>query len=150
MKSFSNRVLSRMRRARRTAERGAATAFVVGMAIVLLACAGLVVDGGGALNARMKLADDVEQAARAGAQQLNQEALYGDPGSVVIEQDAASARIQSYLAARGHRVTAIDFAPGGDSVTVTAADTVDTRLLNLVGINKYDIEATATAETITQ
>lgn len=150
MKSFANRVLSRMWRARRAAERGAATAFVVGMAIVLLACAGLVVDGGGALNARMKLADDVEQAARAGAQQLNPDDLYGNPGTVVIDQDAARARIQSYLAARGYEVTGIAFGGDNDSVTVTAVDTVDTRLLNLVGVNQFDIRATATAETITQ
>ena len=50
-----------MRRAavRRGDESGTATAFVVGFAIVLLACAGLVIDGGTALNARMTLADDV-------------------------------------------------------------------------------------------
>ena len=34
----------------------------------MVVVAGLVVDGGGALNARMTLADDVEAAAVAGAQ----------------------------------------------------------------------------------
>ena len=45
------------RPAARRGESGTATAFVVGFAVVLLACAGLVIDGGSALNARMTLAD---------------------------------------------------------------------------------------------
>ena len=44
-------------------EGGTATVFVVGFAVVLLACAGLVIDGGSAINARMKLADAEGRAA---------------------------------------------------------------------------------------
>ena len=61
-----------MRRLRRTrSERGAASVFVVGMSVMLFVCAGLVVDGGLAINARMKVADDAEQASRIGADTLD-------------------------------------------------------------------------------
>lgn len=134
---------------RRRGERGAVSVFVVGMAVVLLACAGLVVDGGGALNARMKLADDVEQAARAGAQELSLEALRNPDGGVVaVDSSAARARASQFISSRGYTVGAI--AVQGDTVTVSASDTVDTVLLNLIGINDFDISATATSVAVTQ
>ncbi|MDO9454770.1 TadE/TadG family type IV pilus assembly protein [Nocardioides sp.] len=132
---------------RRRAERGAATAFVVGMAVTLLSCAGLVVDGGTALNAKMKLADDVEQAARAGAQEIDQIALRQD-GEVVVDEAAARSRATSYLTALGYTVTAFD--ADGATVSITATDVVDARVLTLIGVNDFDIEASATADAVTQ
>lgn len=132
---------------RRRDERGAATAFVVGMAITLLACAGLVVDGGTALNARMKLADDAEQAARAGAQELDQGALR-DSGVVQVDDAAARQRAGAFMTARGYDVVSIEVV--GDSVTVTASDVVQAQLLTIIGFNSFDIEATATADAVTQ
>ena len=86
-------------------EGGTATVFVVGFAVVLLACAGLVIDGGSAINARMKLADDVEQAARAGAQQIDIDTLRGS-NVVTLDGLAAEARARQYLNALGYtRVT---------------------------------------------
>jgi Flp pilus assembly protein TadG len=125
----------------------AATSFVVGMAVVLLACAGLVVDGGTALNARMKLADEVEQAARAGAQEIDEVTLRQN-GQVRLDVPAAGQRARTYLASLGHPVPAVDAQP--TYVTVTADDVVRTRLLGLIGIDSFDIHATATAEAETQ
>lgn len=133
-------------RARRD-ERGAASAFVVGMAVTLLACAGLVVDGGTALNARMKLADDVEQAARAGAQEIDLVTLRSS-GVVQLDQGAAQARAQTYLGGLGYDSGSV--AVTGDAVTVSADDVVRTRLLTLIGIGTFDVSATATAEAATQ
>ena len=123
------------------------SAFVVGMAVVLLAAAGLVVDGGTALNARMRLADDVEQAARAGAQELSVSALRDD-NLIAVDSAAASARARQYIAARGYTTAGVQVE--GDTVTVTAVDTVDTVLLNLIGIDDFDIRATATSVAVTQ
>ncbi len=124
-------------------ERGSATAFVVGITVTMVVVAGLVVDGGGALNARMTLADDVEAAAVAGAQATDELRLRRDH-VLVIDRSAAEQRAREVLAGRGYRgivVTATD-----DSVTVTAHDTVATKMLNLIGINQFDIDATATSE----
>ncbi|WP_183101420.1 pilus assembly protein [Nocardioides pelophilus] len=133
-----------MTRAKRRDERGSASAFVVGLAISLVVVAGLVVDGGGALNARMTLADDVEAAAVAGAQATDVVRLREDSTDLVIDPVAAEQRAREVLAGRGYegiRVVATD-----DSVTVTARDSVPTKMLLLIGIGQFDIEATATSE----
>lgn len=125
-------------------ERGSATAFVVGITITMIVVAGLVVDGGGALNARMTLADDVEAAAVAGAQATDVVRLREDATVLVIDPVVAEQRAREVLADRGYQgitVTATD-----ESVTVTAHDTVATKMLSLIGINQFDIDATATAE----
>ena len=60
-----------------------------------------MIDGGNALNARMKLADDVEQAAQVGANQIDLDALRaGD--AVSIDPAAADAEARGYLAALGY------------------------------------------------
>jgi Flp pilus assembly protein TadG len=135
-------------------ERGTATAFVVGFAVVLLACAGLVIDGGTALNERMRLADDVEQAARAGAQQIDEVALRQGNG-IVLDPAAAETRARSYLAQIGyttydaHVVTCADGTPAA-CVQVSAQDTVPTTLLRLAGVPPFTIHASAVAEAVTQ
>ena len=48
-------------------EDGAASVFVLGLVVVLMIVAGLVVDGGRAVNGRAAAMDAAEQAARAGA-----------------------------------------------------------------------------------
>ena len=129
-------------------EDGTATVFVVGFAVVLLACAGLVIDGGSAINARMKLADDVEQAARAGAQQIDIDTLRGS-NVVTLDGLAAEARARQYLNALGYtRVTVPPVT--GDTITVHAEDTTTTKLLSLIGVHDFDIAATATAQAVTQ
>ena len=113
------------------------------MTITLVVVAGLVVDGGGALNARMTLADDVEAAAVAGAQATDELRLRADD-VLVIDPVEAKQRALEVLQGRGYEgivVVATD-----ESVTVTAHDKVPTLMLNLIGINDFDIEATATSE----
>lgn len=132
---------------RRRDERGTATAFVVGMAITLLACAGLVVDGGTALNARMKLADEVEQAARAGAQQIDVDTLRAS-GVLQLDRGQAEQAARSFLVPRGYAGGSV--AVDADTVTVTADDVVETKLLTLIGIRTFEVSATATAEAATQ
>ena len=51
-------------------ELGSITAFVAVLAITFIACAGLAVDGGRLVAARVQLADHAENAARAGVQEV--------------------------------------------------------------------------------
>ena len=132
-----------MRSHRRRDERGSATAFVVGVAATLVVVAGLVVDGGGALNARTTLADDVEAAAVAGAQATDVLRLRRD-SVLVIDPDLARQRALAVLDGLGYE--GIDIDVTDETVTVTAHDTVPTVMLSLIGINQFDIEATATSE----
>jgi Flp pilus assembly protein TadG len=132
------------RRVRAAHDDGTATAFVVLLAAILLAMAGLVVDGGLAINARQQVADDAEQAARAGAQRVDLLTLR-QSGAVRIESGAARQAAVAFLATRGY--------PGGD-VSVSATDTevtvrarreVPTALLSLVLIDSFTVEASARA-----
>lgn len=125
-------------------DRGSASIFVLGMAGVLLVCAGLVVDGGLAINARMRIADDAEQAARVGADSINVDALRNG-GDLVINEGEAQSRAASYLQARGYAPGQYRVLPEGNRVVVTINDTSDTALLKLVGISKFDINSRATS-----
>jgi Flp pilus assembly protein TadG len=136
----------RVASAHREMERGSATIFVVGFAIVLFAGAGLAIDGGRAINARDKATDVAEQAARAGAGQLDLDLLRKVDGTVVLDQGAARARADSFVTAAGlvPATTTTD-----SSVTVHASATYRTALLGIIGINSIDVSGIATASPAT-
>lgn len=147
LKSALHVVRTRLRARGSRNERGSAAVFVVGMAVTLFACAGLVLDAGTALNARMRLADQVEQAARAGAQQIDVLALRQDQ-VVVLDQQAAESAARSYMANVSPENALVEVA--GDQVTVTAKGEVKTVLLSIIGIDKFSIRARATSEAVTR
>lgn len=131
-------------------ERGAATIFVIGMSVVLLVCGGLVIDGGLAINARMRAADDAEQAARVAADSID-EGLLRTEGTIVINQDLANQRAADYLVARGYTPGRYQVTfPVGGGVRVAVQDTTKTTLLQLVQITTFEIDAAATAEPETE
>jgi hypothetical protein len=131
--------------AARQDERGMAALFVIGMSVMLLVCAGLVVDGGLAINARMRTADDAEQAARVGADSVDLDVLRST-GAISIDVGLARQRAAGYLATRGYGVGqyAVDVQPDG-SVEVEVEDTTSTLLLGIVGIGTFTVGAGATA-----
>lgn len=138
-------VLARFARPRD--ESGAAAVFVIGVTLVMLACAGLVLDGGQALNARMRLADDLEQAARAGAQQIDVIHLR-EHGVVRLDSGAAEARAAGFIGSSGY--TDVRVRVDREEITVSAKDSVDTDLLSLIGIQRFDVKASATSQAVTQ
>jgi len=129
-------------------ERGGATIFVLAMSLVLMLCAGLVIDGGMGINARMRVADDAEQAARAGANAVDVDVLRGG-GDLVIDPGLAQTFARDFLAARGYSAGQYDVEVDGNSVGVRVRDTSETTMLKLVGINQYPVQARATATAAT-
>ena len=124
-------------------ERGAATIFVILFTVALLAVAGLVIDGGYALGAKREAMNNAEQAARAGADALNQGALRD--GQTVVDPGRAVGAAQAYLNLVGAQGTVgID----GGEVTVTVTGRQDTKLLSAVGVSSIPVRATATALSI--
>jgi Flp pilus assembly protein TadG len=142
-------VIARIRAARAGGDdrdRGAATIFVIGFSVMLLVVAGLVVDGGLAINARANASDIAEQAARAGARQIDEGRLR-ESGEVTIDQAAAREQAGTFLnqALKGNGSTSISF-PSGDEVQVTIQNRrVETALLGLIGIDQFTINTNATA-----
>lgn len=91
-------------------ERGSFTFAVIFWALMAMMLAGLVVDGGLALTERQRAGDIAEQAARAGADDLNQDALRD--GRYQLAGDACQ-RAQKVAAASGITGTAVTCGPVG-------------------------------------
>lgn len=121
-------------------ESGAATVFVVTFAVVLLVMAGLVVDGGLAINARQRVADDVEQAARAGSQNLDLASLRNG-GLVRINRDRAREAASDFLAKRNYPASGVSVTADDLQVTVTAEIEQPTALLSLIFIDHFTVRA---------
>src|SRR5487761_1392567 len=129
---------------RRVGERGQVTAFVVCFAVALLLLAGLTIDGGRAISARLRALDEAQQAARSGAEMLDVQALRSS-GTTTLDPSAAQQAAQSYLAATGDsgQVTV-----AGGTVDVTVTVSVPTQILGLVGVHDLTVteSGSATAE----
>jgi Flp pilus assembly protein TadG len=125
-------------------DRGAATIFVIGLSIMLLVMAGLVVDGGLAINARATAADIAEQGARAGAKEVDVGVLRRD-NVVKIDPVRATQQADAFLADAldGNGVPVVNATP--DQVEVIVTRQVDTALLGLVGFQSFTVRARATA-----
>jgi hypothetical protein len=122
-------------------ETGMVTAFVVIFTVALLVMAGLVLDGGLALSAKVRAIDDAQAAARAGAQAINIP-LYRSTGQITLDPAEASADAEQYLAQAGQSGTVT---VNGDQVTVTITVTQPTQLLSLAGIHDLTVSGSGTA-----
>ena len=134
-------------RIRNRDERGAATIFVLLVSVALLVGAGLVIDGGYALAERRKLATQAEQAARVGADSL-QEASLRDGGEPEVDPARARAAASAYLEQVGapNPTVTID----GQIVTVRLAGESKTATLSITGITSITVTGTGSAESIDQ
>ena len=126
-------------------EEGSATVFVIGFAIVLFLCAGLVIDGGLAINKRMRIADDAEQAARIGADSIDAEALrHTNSATPTIDKALARQRISGYLSDLGYGAGKWSADIQADRVSVSLNDTSKTYILNLFNV-EFPVRASADA-----
>lgn len=118
-------------------ERGRVTAFVVVITTACLLFAGLVLDGGLALAAKTKAIGHAQEAARAGAQELDL-ASYRAGGDARLDPSAAQAAAQRYLGAVGATGTVT-----ADATTVRVH--VDarqrTQILGLIGLGEIAVSA---------
>ena len=135
---MTSRLLLGLRRGLR-GDRGSAVGF--GLLAVFLAVlfAGVVLDGGTAMATRVQALDIAQQAARAGANQLDLAALRAR-GQTVLDPAAAQAAATAFLAQAGISGTATATLT---EVTVTVTRSQPTTLLQLIG--KTSIAMTATA-----
>lgn len=121
---------------------GRVTAFVVIIVTAVLLFAGLVLDGGLALAAKVRALGEAQEAARAGAQEIDLTA-YRANGALRLEPQQASAAARNYLAAAGHTGTV---SVAGNTVNVTVTVSQSTQLLPLIGIGSITVTATGQAQ----
>ena len=125
----------------RRADDGRVTAFVVVLTTGILALAGLTLDGGLALAAKVKANGQAEAAARAGAQAIDLTA-YRTNGTLRLMPAQAVVDAQSYLATVGASGTVTI---AGDTVTVTVTASQHTQLLGMVGIAALPVHGRGSA-----
>jgi hypothetical protein len=121
---------------------GRVTAFVVIMVTAILLFAGLVLDGGLALAAKVRALGEAQEAARAGAQEIDLAAYRAD-GTLRLAPQQASAAARNYLAATGHTGTV---SVAGNTVNVTVTVNQSTQLLNVIGLDSITVTATGQAQ----
>jgi len=122
-------------------EEGMVTAFVVVFTLALIVMAGLVLDGGLTLAAKVQAIDDAQAAARAGAQAIDVP-LYRSTGEITLDPTQASTDAEAFLARTGHTGSVnVD----GDQVTVTVTIRQPTQILSLVGIASLTETASGSA-----
>jgi Tfp pilus assembly protein PilV len=117
------------------------TAFVVVLTIGILALAGLTLDGGLALAAKVQANGQAEAAARAAAQAIDLNA-YRSSGTLQLVPAQAVADGRSYLATVGASGTVTI---SGDTVTVTVTASQRTQLLGMVGISSVTVHGQGSA-----
>ncbi len=134
-------ILARLRHRLGAPESGMVTAFVVIFTVALLVMAGLVLDGGLALSAKVQAIDDAQAAARAGAQAIDIP-LYRSTGQITLDPTQAAAGAEAYLARSGHTGTVT---VNGDQVSVTITISQPTQLLSLAGVTHITVSGSGTA-----
>ena len=128
----------------RRGERGSVTVFTVIMTITLIFVAGLVVDGGQILNAKREAANVAESAARAGAQEVDEDAVRaGAPTR--LDDRRAIARAASSLASNGHQGTA---RPNWNTVLVNVPPRQPMLILGIGGLGSVTVHGTGSASPI--
>ena len=120
------------------AERGSITAFVVVIAMTFIACAGLALDGGRLVAAKIELGDDAENAARVGAQEIKS----FRSGNPTIDKPRAFDAITRYLTE--HDVSG-EVSINDNEVTVRVTRLVRMTLLSLFGVTAKIVTAQRTA-----
>ncbi|MGW0801862.1 TadE/TadG family type IV pilus assembly protein [Nonomuraea sp. NPDC002799] len=132
----------------RSGQRGSMSVFTVLFSVAVFLLAGLLVDGGSAINARLRAADVAEQAARAGADQVDVDHLRATGETRLLGEEQVCARADEIVAAQG----ADDVTPGTCStgqgaaqVTVTVSVRWEAFFLSAIGFPGAEMNGEASA-----
>jgi Flp pilus assembly protein TadG len=113
--------------------------------VAMLAVAGLVIDGGRKLDAAQEAYAIAQEAARAGADQVNTSAAYGS-GTYKVDVPEALAAARAYLAGSGYSGAV---SVSGNKIKVSVQVSVRTMVLSLIGIETLSSTGTAVASLVT-
>lgn len=126
-------------------DRGTFSLFTAIFAVFVIMLAGLVVDGGLAIHARERAADIAEQAARAGANDIDLTALR-QTGEPSVDTATACEKARELAASYADQIHAWGCAPSPDQVSVTITIQVEPQLLDIIpGLGPFNMQSTATA-----
>jgi Flp pilus assembly protein TadG len=138
---FFDRLLDRDESPR---DAGSVAMFTAIFAIAAFALAGLLIDGGLAINERQRIYGIAESAARAGADNIDVPYLR-ETGKVRIQAAGACNRVRDIVAQYDGEVELAQCDATNEQVTVTLNKDVRTTLLSIVGVNDFELTATMSA-----
>jgi Flp pilus assembly protein TadG len=122
--------------------------FTVLFSVVVFLLAGLLVDGGSAINARLRAADVAEQAARAGADQIDVDHLRTTGQTRLLGDDQVCARADEIVQAQGGDDVARGECAVGEGqaqVTVTVTVRWEAFFLSAIGFPGSEMTGEANA-----
>ena len=123
-------------------QHGRVSAYVVITVTAALAFGGLVLDGGLALAAKVRAMGQAQEAARAGAQEIDLTA-YRANGTLRLQPDRAVAAAHNYLAAAHHTGSV---SVSGNTVNVSVTINQRTQLLGLVAVDTITVTGRGEAQ----
>ncbi|SDG66838.1 Putative Flp pilus-assembly TadE/G-like [Sinosporangium album] len=133
---------------RRAADRGSMSVFTVIFSVVVFLLAGLLVDGGATINAKLRAADIAEQAARAAADELDVDHLRRTNQARLLGGGQPCARAREIIEEHGDDgVSTGDCSVGSGQTQVTVAVRVrwEAFFLSALGFSGGEMEGEATA-----
>lgn len=130
---------------RQGAEAGQVTAFVTVVTMALVLATGLVVDGGRLIEAKRRVNNRAERAARAGARALSIEALRST-GNQVIDEGRARTAVRGFLGQVGSEGNVVSVTD--DSVTVEVTAPTSLLILGVAGLADQTVTGTGTARNV--
>jgi uncharacterized membrane protein len=132
----------------RASQSGQVSIFVLGIALISFAVAGVAIDGTRAFLYRRTLQNAADAAALAGASEINASAYYSRRSTAVtLEAHRARTAALEWLARRGLDVRASVTAQA-TLVSVGLRGRLGTTFLGLVGVESLPVAADATAEPV--
>jgi Flp pilus assembly protein TadG len=111
--------------------------FLVVFALAIFLMAGLLVDGGAAMNARLRAADIAEQGARAGADTIDEDHLRLTGQIRIVDEGRACARARRVVTAHAEASATMNrcTVSGGNRVTVAVEIKWNAYFLTLIGVS---------------
>ena len=129
----------------RTREEGQVLVFVVGLAFVVFAVAGLAIDGTRAFIYKRSLQNAADAAATAGAAAIDRDTYYSSGGTrVAVDPTAARSAASESLRTRRLDVEVTNELVGR-RVVIELEGSTETTFLRLVGIELIPVRVTASA-----
>lgn len=120
-------------------ERGSVSLFTIGIVLAALLLTALIVDGGRIRQQRRLAGDIAQQAARAGAQELDEGSRLS--GALVLDGDDASAAAYAVLGASG-----VDGSVSVGAITVTADVTIPVDMVFLDALGTRTVSASRSVD----
>ena len=135
--------MTKLVRCLRNDESGQIIVLVAILMVGLVAVVGLVTDGGLVFSQRRDLQNVADAAALAGAMQIDQDA-YRASGAVALDEPAARQAAEEYLGAEANLTYSVLVQPA--RVEVSVSRQASTGFLKVIGIDSFEISASASAE----